>query len=262
MGCRKLDISPLEKAPLQLVYSAGSWPEKTGVSYSYFGARYYDPNISIWLSVDPLSDKYPSLSPYTYTANNPIRLIDPNGMEITEYENAQTKEVINIDDGIDERVQVSDADWGSIQQLSKDWDAGYKDADAGVAEIMGDRSLVAGEWQISETNTALPIELPLLIGIGQALESVALRALGVASVFLTLSGDTRMDKATDHSPNERHGDAKAAEKAAKQLAELAAKLEAAKTGAERQAIKQKIKNVRQNAEKNRKGTEHSRGNKR
>ena len=191
---------------------------------TYFGARYYDPNISIWLSVDPLSDKYPSLSPYTYTANNPIRLIDPNGMEITEYENAQTKEVINIDDGIDERVQVSDADWGSIQQLSKDWDAGYKDADAGVAEIMGDRSLVAGEWQISETNTALPIELPLLIGIGQALESVALRALGVASVFLTLSGDTRMDKATDHSPNERHGDAKAAEKAAKQLAELAAKL--------------------------------------
>jgi len=51
--------------------------DETG--YSYFGARYYDPNISIWLSVDPLSDKYPNLSSYTYTANNPIRLIDPNG---------------------------------------------------------------------------------------------------------------------------------------------------------------------------------------
>jgi len=79
MGCRKLDISPLEKTPLQLVYSAGSWPEKTGVSYSYFGARYYDPNISIWLSVDPLSVKYPGYSPYNYTLNNPIRLIDPDG---------------------------------------------------------------------------------------------------------------------------------------------------------------------------------------
>lgn len=32
-------------------------------SYSYFGARYYDSDLSIWLSVDPLASKYPSLSP-------------------------------------------------------------------------------------------------------------------------------------------------------------------------------------------------------
>ncbi|HOV56228.1 MAG TPA: RHS repeat-associated core domain-containing protein [Bacteroidales bacterium] len=28
-------------------------------SYTYFGARYYDADLSIWLSVDPMSDKYP-----------------------------------------------------------------------------------------------------------------------------------------------------------------------------------------------------------
>jgi RHS repeat-associated protein len=49
--------------------------------YSYFGARYYDSDLSIWISVDPMSDKYPSLSPYNYCANNPIMLIDPNGKE-------------------------------------------------------------------------------------------------------------------------------------------------------------------------------------
>ncbi|HOL74254.1 MAG TPA: RHS repeat-associated core domain-containing protein [Bacteroidales bacterium] len=48
-------------------------------SYTYFGARYYDSELSGWLSVDPMSDKYPSLSPYCYTANNPIILIDPDG---------------------------------------------------------------------------------------------------------------------------------------------------------------------------------------
>ncbi len=48
--------------------------------YKYFGARYYDPGISIWLSVDPLSDLFPGYSPYNYALNNPLRLIDPNGM--------------------------------------------------------------------------------------------------------------------------------------------------------------------------------------
>ena len=48
-------------------------------NYSYFGARYYTSDLSIWLSVDPMADKYPSLSPYNYCANNPIRLVDPNG---------------------------------------------------------------------------------------------------------------------------------------------------------------------------------------
>jgi RHS repeat-associated protein len=47
--------------------------------YSYFGARYYHSDLSIWLSVDPLSDKYPNLTPYAYCANNPVILVDPDG---------------------------------------------------------------------------------------------------------------------------------------------------------------------------------------
>ena len=45
-------------------------------------ARHYNSTLSIWLSVDPMSDKYPGTSPYTYCANNPVRLVDPNGREI------------------------------------------------------------------------------------------------------------------------------------------------------------------------------------
>jgi RHS repeat-associated protein len=51
--------------------------DETG--YSYFGARYYNSDLSVWLSVDPLSDKYPSMSPYMYCAGNPIGNIDPDG---------------------------------------------------------------------------------------------------------------------------------------------------------------------------------------
>ena len=50
----------------------------------YYGARYYDSDISQWLSIDPMADKYPSLSPYNYCADNPVILVDPDGREIWE----------------------------------------------------------------------------------------------------------------------------------------------------------------------------------
>ena len=48
----------------------------------YYGARYYDPRLSIFISVDPLAEKYPNIGSYVYVANNPINFIDPDGREI------------------------------------------------------------------------------------------------------------------------------------------------------------------------------------
>ena len=39
-------------------------------------------NVSKWLSVDPLSDKYPSISPYAYCNWNPVKFVDPDGREV------------------------------------------------------------------------------------------------------------------------------------------------------------------------------------
>ena len=41
--------------------------------------RHYNSDLSIWLSVDPMSDKYPGVSPYAYCANNPVVLWDIDG---------------------------------------------------------------------------------------------------------------------------------------------------------------------------------------
>src|SRR5690554_1915095 len=54
--------------------------KKTGMYY--YGARYYDPRISIFVSVDPLAEKYRGIGGYVYVANNPINLVDPDGMKI------------------------------------------------------------------------------------------------------------------------------------------------------------------------------------
>ena len=60
-------------------FSAKEKDEETG--YSYFGARYLNTDFSIWLSVDPMSDKYPNISPYAYCNWNPIILVDPDGRD-------------------------------------------------------------------------------------------------------------------------------------------------------------------------------------
>ncbi|MDD2386984.1 MAG: RHS repeat-associated core domain-containing protein [Bacteroidales bacterium] len=44
-----------------------------------FGARYYDSDASIWLSVDPMADQRSWVSPYNYCQNNPIGRVDPTG---------------------------------------------------------------------------------------------------------------------------------------------------------------------------------------
>ena len=44
------------------------------------------PANAIWLSVDPLSDKYPHISPYAYCNWNPIKYVDPTGKDVYRYD--------------------------------------------------------------------------------------------------------------------------------------------------------------------------------
>ncbi|MDR3046070.1 MAG: RHS repeat-associated core domain-containing protein, partial [Bacteroidales bacterium] len=48
--------------------------------YSYFGARYYDSDLSIWLSVDPMASELPHQTPYAYCSNHPVNRTDPTGL--------------------------------------------------------------------------------------------------------------------------------------------------------------------------------------
>ena len=54
----------------------------------YYGARFYDPVIGNWLSVDNMAADFAGWSPYNYCLNNPIILIDPDGNKPTPREAA------------------------------------------------------------------------------------------------------------------------------------------------------------------------------
>ena len=62
------------------LFNAKEYDEETGMYY--YGARYYEPRISLWMSVDPLAEEYSSLSSYSYCANNPINSVDVKGKKI------------------------------------------------------------------------------------------------------------------------------------------------------------------------------------
>jgi RHS repeat-associated protein len=61
------------------LFNAKELDEETGLYY--YGARYFDPRTSIFESVDPMANKYPGLSSYAYTRDNPINYNDPDGRD-------------------------------------------------------------------------------------------------------------------------------------------------------------------------------------
>ena len=81
----------IHHSSLSFTFSAKERDPETGLSY--FGSRYYSSDLSVWLSVDPMSNKYASLSPYVYCANNPVKLVDPNGKEIWKPEITETGDI-------------------------------------------------------------------------------------------------------------------------------------------------------------------------
>ena len=54
--------------------------EETGLYY--YGARYMNPRLSIWYGCDPLQEKYPNVSSYSYCVDNPIIIKDSDGNKI------------------------------------------------------------------------------------------------------------------------------------------------------------------------------------
>jgi RHS repeat-associated protein len=150
-------------------FNAKELDEETGMYY--YGARYYTPDVSIWLSVDPANEMYPSTSPFMYVRGNPVRLIDPNGMwdsepndgqgssagDPTHYVDERGNTIVKTEDGINEVVVIKEE---NEEQFIKEIKEADKQGKAHNPEVNTELSKKYG-FKLAEMKNNMTPDYPL-----------------------------------------------------------------------------------------------------
>ena len=76
-------------------YNGKEFDNMYGLNTYDYGARQYYAALPVWDRVEPLAEKYYSISPYVYCHDNPVNLIDPDGKKVVLF---ATKLPTNVND--------------------------------------------------------------------------------------------------------------------------------------------------------------------
>lgn len=108
---------PLTKAypPNEYLYNGKMFQDELGLDWLDYGARFYDPVLGRWHSVDPLAEEYYPQSPFHFSGNNPIYNVDDNGMNYDGY--------IIDDEGNINRVNDTGGDKYDVLYTENDYNA-------------------------------------------------------------------------------------------------------------------------------------------
>ena len=144
--------------------------EETGLYY--YGARYYNPRLSIWYATDPLEEKYPNISSYAYCAGNPIKFVDYRGDSLIvapEYQELFNKALTDVFGGIISKGFVYDTKGvvsfnGDIKGMSKKQREIFNDFKKVLASKTITHIIYAERYNVKDKNGCIATISPEITG--------------------------------------------------------------------------------------------------
>ncbi len=167
-------------------YNGKEFDQMHGLNLYDYSARYMEPTLGRFTTVDPLAEKRPWESPYCYAGNDPVNRLDPTGTDWVEDKDGNaiwraeyTKD--NLSEGykyIGTEYKIGNTKF--IQKTNKKGEVSL------YASVVEDKK----SDQTSTQNGAFAPAIPWYITAGEIVESSALRIGGGILSLLFLTGDT------------------------------------------------------------------------
>ena len=192
--------------------------QETGLYY--YGARYMAPQNSMWLGVDPLTEKYPNLTGYCYTNNNPVKYIDPTGTDW--YRNDETAAIF-WQEGNANSITYDGQEYRNIGETYSIYQSGMRydyqqDKIIKVSDASGRFNVEGGQYIpksfITDDGTKVSVTFKYKSPTGGygdyalSKDAVSLLIKGINDANISGAGITSIDVSTTttgkHSPSSNH----------------------------------------------------------
>jgi len=164
-------------------FNAKELDEENGMYY--YSARYYAP--PTFISRDPMFEKYPSISPYTYCGNNPLKYVDPTGMTAEDPDDPNKLDPAkfkNIEPG---------KNYAAIAVFQKNF--ADDDLNGAIAKNYNAALKAGMPMMIVDDINDFAASMEKLANAGSSTQSYELNSHGTSGVFRI--GDTWIDRDTD-----------------------------------------------------------------